>query len=297
MLARLQKLITFSLICTVIAWAAFFVWVDRPLWASVGALVILLGYAIFLAAEFVMLYFVQTSDVAPRPTARQLVLAWWREVVTAPRVFLWRQPFRSNAEPDQLPDLPNGRRGVLLVHGFVCNRGLWNPWMRDLRTRGIPFAAINLEPVFGSIDRYAEHIEAAVARIEVATGLPVVLVGHSMGGVAIRAWFSRFGADARVHRVITIGSPHQGTWLARYGHTVNGREMRLDNPWLAKLAAGETPEHCEKFTCFFGHCDNIVFPAASAMLPGAQNIHVPGVAHVHMAFQPRVFDEACRWLR
>ncbi len=297
MLARLQKFITILLFVSAGGWAAGFVANGRPWWASAGAALILLGYAFVLGAEFVILHFVQTSDVAPRPSVRQLMSAWCAEVITAPRVFLWRQPFRSNAEPDLLPDRPDGRRGVLLVHGFVCNRGLWSPWMRALRARGIPFAAIDLEPVFGSIDAYAERLEAAVARIEVATGLPPVLVGHSMGGVAIRAWFARFKAEPRVHRVITIGSPHHGTWLARFGHGVNGREMRLDNPWLARLAADETAVHYARFTCFFGHCDNIVFPAACGMLPGAGNIHVAGTAHVQMAFHPQVFDEVCRWLR
>lgn len=297
MLARLQRFIAISLVAAAMAWAATFIALGQPLWAWIGAILILLGYALFLGAEFIILYFVQTEDVAPRPTTRQLLSAWWNEVITAPRVFLWRQPFRSNREPDSLPARPDGQRGVLLVHGFACNRGLWNPWMRDLRARGIPFVAINLEPVFGSIGAYAEHIEAAVASVEEATGLPVVLVGHSMGGVAIRAWFARFEADARVHRVITIASPHQGTWLARFGHTANGREMRQGSSWLAQLAMSETPARYARFTCFFGHCDNIVFPAASGMLPGAQNVHVPATAHVHMAFQPQVFDEACRWLR
>ena len=297
MLARLQKLIMICLVVAAIVWAASFVAIGRPVWAAVGVVLIVLGYALVLGAEFVILHFVQQGDVAPRPNTWQLISAWWGEVLTAPRVFLWRQPFRSNVEPDNLPIRPDGRRGVLLVHGFVCNRGLWNPWLRVLRARDLPFVAINLEPVFGSIEDYAEQIEAAVARVETATGMPIVLVGHSMGGVAIRAWFARFGSDARVHRVITIGSPHHGTWLARFSHTVSGREMRIDSPWLVKLATGETPERYGRFTCFFGHCDNVVLPAASGTLPGAANIHVPATAHVHMAFRPQVFDEVCRWLR
>jgi triacylglycerol lipase len=296
-LARLQQFISIGLVIGASGWAACLVAAGQPVWAWAGASLIVFGYALFLGAEFVLLHFVQTTDVAPRPQIRQLLSAWWNEVITAPRVFLWRQPFRSNAESDNFPERPDGRRGVLFIHGFVCNRGLWNPWMRELRSRRIPFAAINLEPVFGSIDHYADVIETAARRLEVATGLPIVLVGHSMGGIAIRAWCARFNAGARVHRVITIGSPHQGTWLARFGASVNGREMRLDNPWLVKLASGETAEHYNRFTCFFGHCDNIVFPAASGMLPGAQNIHVPATAHVHMAFKPQVLEEVCRWLR
>jgi len=297
MLARLQQFITIGLVFVATVCAIYLSAIGKPLWASTTAFLILIAYGAFLGAEFVAVYFIQTDDVVTRPTTRQLLSAWWSETLVAPRVFLWRQPFRSNAEPDNLPPGPDGRPGVLLVHGFVCNRGFWNPWMRDLRARNIPFAAINLEPVFGSIDHYAEVIEAAVVRVEAATGLPVVLVGHSMGGIAIRAWRARFSDGTRVRRVITIGSPHQGTWLARFASTANGREMRLANPWLAKLAAGETEGQYSRFTCFFGHCDNIVFPAASGMLPGAHNIHVPDTAHVHMAFKPQVFDEVCRWLR
>ncbi|HWI09801.1 MAG TPA: alpha/beta fold hydrolase, partial [Burkholderiaceae bacterium] len=219
MLARLQRFISISLLLGATGWAIGFAAAGRPAWAAVGALAILFGYALFLAAEFVTLYFVQRADVAPRPSVCQLVTAWRHEALTAPRVFLWRQPFRSGAEPDHLPSAARAtRRGVVLVHGFVCNRGLWNPWMRRLRARGVPFVAVNLEPVFGSIDHYPQTIEDAVTRIELATGMPVVLVGHSMGGVAIRAWLARFDADARVHRVLTIGSPHHGTWLARFGH-------------------------------------------------------------------------------
>ena len=297
MVARLQKFLSISLCLFAGTWAAWWVSLGRPYLAALGAATVLIGYAFFLAAEFAILAAVQKDDVAPQPTLPQLMSAWWGEVVIGLCVFLWRQPFRSNVEPDLLPARPDGRRGVLLVHGFVCNRGLWNSWMHELRSRNIPFVAINLEPVFGSIDCYADHIEAAATRVEAATGLPLVLVGHSMGGVAIRAWFAKFNADARVHRVITIGSPHQGTWLARFGHTPNGREMRLANPWLANLATGETAERYSRFTCFFGHCDNIVFPAASAILPGAHNIHVPATAHVQMAFRPQVFAELCRWLR
>ena len=297
MLARLQQLITLTLFAGAIAWATYFVQAGRPAWGWVGALLILAGYALFLGIEFLLLAWVQDRG-GPVPPARatHMLQAWWGEVLSAPRVFCWRQPFRSNAEPDNLDAHQAGRCGIVFVHGFVCNRGFWNPWMKQMRGLGVPFVAVNLEPLFDSITRYADTIDAAVRQVEMSTGRPPVVVAHSMGGLAVRAWLNRFGADHRVRRVITVGTPHGGTWLARYGHTVNSREMALKSPWLAGLAA-QTPAHRHAlFTCFYGNCDNIVFPASTATLPGADNRHVPATAHVHMAFQPAVFSEVSRWV-
>jgi hypothetical protein len=293
-LARLQQVTTIGLLLAAAAWAVFAWRVGAPGWALAGAMAIVFGYAVVLGIEFVLMHLANRRDVAPPATLRQVFRAWRGEVLAAPRVFCWRQPFRANAVPDHV-DSVRGRRGVVFVHGFVCNRGLWNPLMARLRALGVPFVAINLEPVFGSIDHYADIIEEGVRRMETATGLPPVVVGHSMGGLAIRAWMAARAADSRVHRVITIGSPHRGTWLGRFGHTHNARQMRVGSPWQEQLALLEPPQRFQRFTCFYGHCDNIVFPASAATLPGADNVHLAGVAHVDMAFRTEVMDEILRW--
>ncbi len=284
-----------SLVTSAVAWAAYFTTAGHFAWATVGVLILVFGYAAFLAVEFVTLACVQDASV-PRAGFRQLSGAWWGEVKTAPKVFCWRQPFRSLAEADLLPPESPSQRGLVMVHGFFCNRAFWNPWMAALRAAGIPFVAVTLEPVFGSIDRYAAAIEAAVAKLERATGIAPVIVAHSMGGLAVRTWLASTGGEPRVHRVVTIGTPHHGTWLARFGHTRNGRQMRIGNPWLARLASAEPPGRYRSFTCFYSHCDNIVFPASTATLPGADNRHIAGSAHVQLAFQAPVFDEVLRWL-
>jgi hypothetical protein len=94
-----------------------------------------------------------------------------------------------------------------------------------------------------------------------------------------------------VHRILTLGSPHAGTWLGRFSHAENGRQMRLGSPWLQALGAQETPALRRLFVCWYSHCDNIVFPASTAALPGAQHRFVPGVAHLQMALHPLVMHE------
>ncbi|MEX1166284.1 MAG: permease, partial [Hydrogenophaga sp.] len=224
--------------------------------------------------------------------------AWAQETALTPAIFLWRQPIRWR----DLPDSPVGSAlspgpAVVLVHGFVCNRGFWAPWMQVLRSASVPYASVNLEPVFGSIDEGIALMESAVSRAEQLGALPPVLVCHSMGGLAARAWLaSAPGNLHRVSRVITIGSPHHGTWLARWSRVANGMQMRQRSPWLASLAQREATLHgdkaFEKFVCWYSNADHIVFPTSTAKLPGADNRHVPGTAHVALGFHPRVMRES-----
>lgn len=296
MLAWLQKITTLGLLAVALAWAVVAWRAGAHAAALGGAALIVFGYALVLGLEFVLLHRAHGNDPAPRASAGQLLRAWWGEVHSAPVVFCWRQPFRSRIWPDHLPDDAHGRRGLLLIHGFVCNRGLWNPWLERLRADGVPYVAVDLEPVFGSIDDYIDIIEDGVRRLERACGRPPVVVAHSMGGLALRRWWAERADHARLHHAVTLGTPHHGTWLARFAVSRNGLQMQRHSRWLQALAAREPAGRYARFTCFFGHCDNIVFPPSTATLPGADNRHLPGVAHVHMAAHPEPWAEVRRRL-
>ena len=247
-----------------------------------------------MALEFLLLRHVGRDDPAPAPGALDLLRAWLAETAGAVRIFAWQMPWRWRRFPDHLPAEAAGRRGLVLVHGFVCNRGIWNPWWPRLRATGVPCIALNLEPVFGPIEAYVPLIDAAVQRLTDATGKAPLLVAHSMGGLAVRAWLRERDADARVHGVITIGTPHHGTWLGRFGLAANTRQMRWHSPWLAELAAAEPASRYRRFTCFHGHCDNIVFPCSTATLAGADNRHLRGHAHMHLLRHPAVLAEVLK---
>ena len=293
MLASLQRLITLALAASSCGWLLYFLVQGASVLALAGFLTITLSYAAFLAIELMLAWQVGKRDPTPRPGAAELLDAWWGEVVTAPQVFCWRQPFRSGYIADQLdpPEQVQGRRGVVLVHGFFCNRGFWTPWLERLQASGHAFIAPNLEPLFGSIDDYVPQIEDAVERVTRATGLAPLLVCHSMGGLAARAWLRQMKADARVHHIVTIGTPHQGAWLARFGHGINGRQMRLGADWRTQLDHGMPASRPALFTCWYSNCDNLVFPVSNATLPGARNRLVRGKAHVQLAFAAQLMDE------
>lgn len=297
MLARLQKLLLLAWLTALCVW----VWLSgeylSSVWTGVGVLALLSAHAGVLAFEFTLMYRANRHDPQHPVPAWSAFTAWGAETFLSARVFYWDQPFRSHAVEDQLrpTQLPE-QRAVLLIHGLVCNRGFWNPWMRELRAREIPCLAITLEPVFGTIDDGAEAIDAAVCQATQATGLTPVIVAHSMGGLSVRAWLRAKSSEHRVHHIITIAAPHQGTALARYASSDVGRRMRVGSRWLTALATAEPLSRYRLFTCFYGHCDNIVFPMRAATLPGADNRHLASAAHIQMVYRDEVFREVVRRL-
>jgi hypothetical protein len=283
-------------------WASGPVWDGRLWWA--WALLPGFGLLLHVSAylfEAACVAAVHGDDPAPRPSARALLAAALRESLLALRVFAWRQPWREAAWPDRLPAPsapPDGRAGVVLVHGYLCNRAMWMAWCRWLTAEGRAFIAPSLQPMLADIDDYAPQLEAAVQRLRAATGRTPVLLGHSMGGLVVRAWWrwraQRLAAGEPLLPidppwVVTLGAPHAGTWLARLGTTLNAQQMRPDSEWLEVLRVQESRDWLARFTCVHSHCDNVVFPPARALLPGATALHRPGLAHLELAHDPGLF--------
>ncbi len=297
-LAAMQRALTLGAVAALLVW----LWFARGslAWQLVGVALFLWGHAMVLGLEFVLMACVNRRDPAPRATWGEWLRAWWAESLTAPRVFSWWQPFRWRMLPDTAVGecTFEGRRAVVLVHGFVCNRGLWMPWLRELRARGVPYATVSLEPVFGSIDGYVPQLQAAIERATRATGQPPLVVAHSMGGLVVRAWLraTGAGAEARIHHVVTLGTPHRGTWLGRLSRVPNGRQMNDQGDWVSALSAAESPPLYQRFTCWYSNCDNIVFPVSTATLPGADNRFLRGVPHVAMAYHPAVMKASLAML-
>ena len=215
---------------------------------------------------------------------------WWKSFVgefyAGLRIFVFRQPWTSGTPP-LLPAIGEEERiPVVLVHGYLCNHRIWDDVERALRVQGHTVQAVNLEPLFGSIDDYASTIEAAVQTLLRQTGhTRVALVGHSMGGLAIRAWIRAHGTQ-RVAKLLTLGTPHAGTRLAKGSTTTNGRQMMWQSDWLAALAAAETQSTRNLFQIAITPQDNIVCPQRAQTLKGIQPVIFEGIGHLQMCTHP-----------
>lgn len=216
-----------------------------------------------------------------------LVGGEWRAMLA--NNFLWL-PFERTVLRADPPPAPCALAPVILVHGYLSNRGTLCGLARALDAAGVaPVFVPSLPAVFAPVETFAAHLAEVVEEVVAASGQPrVILVCHSMGGLAARAYLREHG-PARVAGLVSLGSPHHGTALAAMAAGANGRQMRRDSEFLRGLerAEGEAGPGCEALSIYTVH-DNLVAPQDSSRLAWARNVSVHGVAHVAMLLDARV---------
>jgi pimeloyl-ACP methyl ester carboxylesterase len=277
------------------AWLAWW-WLPAPVepyWIAAGAMlapVAVVGG--LLAIEFTVAAAVDPRR--PRASPLQVLRVYGREVSVSLRIFLWRQPWLAGFPEPPLARDPQ-RPALLLIPGFMCNRAAWKPLLDSGLLREFNVATVNLEPIFGDIDGYAEVVHRAVERLRAESGAArVILVGHSMGGLAARVYLRRHG-DAHVARVVTLASPHHGTVFGRLAASRNARQMARGSRFVAHLNRDDHGRW-RRFTTVATRDDNLVVPRSSPLLPGARQVVLDGVGHLALIEDRRawqvIVDEA-----
>jgi triacylglycerol lipase len=208
------------------------------------------------------------------------------EIVSYTAVYVFFQPFARCAVPRATAGPARDRPPVLLVHGYMCNTGVWAWLARYLIARGHAVHTVTLEPLFAPIEDYVEPLARRVEEIA-GEGARVILVGHSMGGLVCRAYARRFGG-ARLARIVTLGAPHHGSALARIGHGADARDMEPRSTWLRGLAASEAGGLPVPVVSIYSCHDNFVAPQDSSVLAGAKNVPLAGIGHLSLLVSRRI---------
>ena len=256
-----------------------------------GTLSMLEAVALVIAAPFLVMVMVDLYTAVlsrgPEPFG-----AWVRSLFGEYRagiiIFLFRQPWTRTPPGVLSSTSPNPRVPVVLVHGYLCNHRIWDDVIPVLRAQGHDVFAVNLEPLFCSVDTYSAVVESAVQALLTHSGQQkVALVGHSMGGLAIRAWLRAHGT-ARAARVLTLGTPHVGTQVPQHLKTQNGIQMTWKSEWLGTLAACEAPATHRLFHIALSPQDNIVYPQRAQVLPNVTPTVFEGIGHLQMCLDPAV---------
>ncbi|HMA46169.1 MAG TPA: alpha/beta fold hydrolase, partial [Frankiaceae bacterium] len=176
---------------------------------------------------------------------------------------------------------------ILLLHGVIGNRSSFVVLRRLLRRRGFHrVVAVNYQVLTHDVRSAAGLLAGEVTALCEATGCERVhIVAHSLGGVIARYYVQRLGGDARVHTLVTLGSPHQGTSAAGLVPHPVCRQLRPGSDLIGEL--DEPAPACRtRFVAFWSDLDLLMLPKHAAQVShpdlAAENVLARGVGHLAM---------------
>lgn len=189
-------------------------------------------------------------------------------------------------------------RPVLLIHGIKDNARRMERLARHLREQGRDAYTLSLVPNWGQVglDELAKQIAAYVERA-FQPEQAFDLVGFSMGGLVSRYYVQRLDRDQRVQHLVTISSPHRGTWCAYLIPNAGCRQMRPGSAFLRDLESDANEVFRRvRFTSFWTPLDLIILPAVSSVVPSAKCHRIWCAAHPLMIWEPRCLRAVARAL-
>jgi pimeloyl-ACP methyl ester carboxylesterase len=176
---------------------------------------------------------------------------------------------------------------ILLVHGMVDNHSIFTLLRLGLRRRGFGrVTTMNYSPFTSDVRAAAVRLAEEVEELVAETGYERIhVVGHSLGGLIARYYVTRLGGDERVHSLVTLGTPHQGTFTAYGWHSQLTRQLRPGSALMRELA--QPVSGCRtRFVAYWSDLDQMVFPQRNAALEhpdlSVQNIDLHGVGHMSL---------------
>ena len=216
-----------------------------------------------------------------------------------------RRTFTALGTEGRIPAVEG--HAVILLHGLGEGRGSMRPLADALRDR-LDATVMT----FGYASPRAGIGDHAAALADVVGGLPdadrISFVGHSLGNLVVRRWMADAGpADReRLHRMVMLGAPNQGSQMAREAARVwvlqrlstgAARELVLDWPRIAAslavppcpfgIVAGGAGDGRGYSTLLEGD-DDAVVRVEETRLEGADDFVVLPVRHAFMMQDPDV---------
>ena len=187
------------------------------------------------------------------------------------------------------PGLSDGHPPLVFVHGLGGGRGDFAPMAWYLRLMGRRRSySIRFEGS-GDINARGEELAEFIRAVVKVTGEPQVdIVAHSLGGVAARVAILDHDLGTMVRCLVTLGSPHGGTFAARLGNTPVTRDLRPDSEFMVKLRSTPLPPSL-KVSSFWSGSDLVIMPPESAALQGSRQVDLTPLTHYGYLIHPRAW--------
>ena len=182
-------------------------------------------------------------------------------------------------------------KALVFVGGLAAPGNEWplTPIRRSARAQGWRTKYFNERLVFGPMATSAQRLVALLDRMDEAHGT-IVVVGHSMGGL-VSEHAAALGAP--IDALVTIGTPHQGHSLSRFGPLPVMREMGTNSAYLTGVKA--LPGLRPPLLVITAEKDRLVPRSASRPDRTHSFREVPGVGHLSVIFEQATADAILDW--
>ena len=217
-----------------------------------------------------------------------------REIFCMLLEYLVIQPFGFLHYAADPPEDDRQGEPVLFVHGYMCDGSMWWWFRRRFQQLGIGNTwSMSLTTPISSIDKFAEQLNDRIDEIcSKSSQQKITIIAHSMGGLVARRLLTLCdGSDARIARIITLGTPHQGTFIAYPGLGWCAMHMWPTGRWIRNLRNMEeqTQPAAEMHSVYSRH-DQVIIPASYSDYAHAQNRVVDGLGHMNLVFSKHIAE-------
>lgn len=192
--------------------------------------------------------------------------------------------------PNATTDMP-----VILVHGYIMNRSAFLVMSQALAAAGFRHVrAFNYPQFTLGLPEIARLLGKEVDRVLAATGASrCMIIGHSLGGMIARYYIQMIGGEDKVDTLVTLGTPHNGTYTAHLGIGPAAAQMTYRSPIVERLEQAARPSSV-RYICYYSDLDVFVVPAVSAKLSvsalQAVNIRIHDIGHLSMLLSGEVIQ-------
>lgn len=172
------------------------------------------------------------------------------------------------------------QRTAILLHGLFDTGKVFLDLSARLHKKGFRTLAPDLVPNDGSVSiaTLAAQLKEIIER-KVEPSEWLALIGFSMGGIVARYYLQELNGYQRTQRLITISSPHHGSWLAYAAEGEGIKDLRPKSHLLQRLNARADMLKPLKPLSLWTPLDLMIVPAHSSVWQQATNIAFNVIAH------------------
>ena len=224
----------------------------------------------------------------------------WLQLTSALGDLVRVLPSRLDDQWQDPHSLSGERPIVILVSGFAANARTLSIMRRRLVRDGFDVLLVSLQwrhflEGFVGLDWLAKELTKTIQAVE-ARNQSITIVAHSAGGLVARHYFQFHAPDSRAHFLVTLATPHSGTWLAGLGmltHLVlKARclfQMLPISPFIRHLNRAGFPDHLRMVSIFSR--DDVL--RSQVRFKGSENveeIELRGLAHGDFLHRKQVYE-------